>query len=168
MARRLRHWLGTLTSLVVLPGIIGVLLPWLITRWDVADWGIMQPLAMGLAYVLIIGGAWFLTHSYVRFAGEGAGTPSPLVPAEQLVVGGAYRFVRNPMYLAIFAVLAGQVLFFGSLWLVLYTIVIVIASVLFVRFYEEPRLERRFGEQYRRYREAVPAWWPRATPAHVN
>jgi protein-S-isoprenylcysteine O-methyltransferase Ste14 len=108
-----------------------------------------------------------LVDSFVRFVVEGAGTPAPPAATERLVVGGLYRYVRNPMYLAVLAALLGQALLFGQLVLVLYAAGVAAAVVAFVRWYEEPTLSRRFGPAYDSYRSAVPAWRPRLTPARL-
>ena len=77
------------------------------------------------------------------------------------MVGGLYRCVRNPMYLAVLATIAGQALLLGQLVLLLYGGGVAAAFVAFVRWYEEPALRRRFGATYDSYRRAVPGWWPR-------
>jgi protein-S-isoprenylcysteine O-methyltransferase Ste14 len=95
---------------------------------------------------------------------EGLGTPAPVAAPERLVVGGVYRFVRNPMYVAVLAAIVGQALLLGRLVLLLYAAGTWVAVAAFVRYYEEPTLTRRFGEDYEAYRRAVPAWWPRLRP----
>jgi protein-S-isoprenylcysteine O-methyltransferase Ste14 len=95
---------------------------------------------------------------------EGLGTPVPVAAPERLVVGGVYRNVRNPMYVALLAVIVGQALLLGQLGLLLYAAGIWVITAAFVRFYEEPALRRRFGADYEAYRRAVPAWWPRLRP----
>jgi protein-S-isoprenylcysteine O-methyltransferase Ste14 len=105
-----------------------------------------------------------LLQAFVRFVVEGVGTPAPVAPTERLVVGGLYRYVRNPMYLAVAAAIVGQALVLGQLILVPYAAAFVVAVAAFAHWYEEPTLHRRFGEQYDAYRRAVPAWWPRRKP----
>jgi protein-S-isoprenylcysteine O-methyltransferase Ste14 len=100
----------------------------------------------------------------IRFVLEGAGTPFPAAPTENLVVGGLYRYVRNPMYLAVIAIILGQAALLGSAALVIYAAIVWLIVASFVRFYEEPTLSRKYGEQYAAYRRAVRAWWPRTTP----
>ena len=80
------------------------------------------------------------------------------------MVGGLYRFVRNPMYVAVASMIAGQALLFRSAGVVAWLVVFLVAVVAFVKGYEEPRLAEQFGESYERYRRAVPGWWPRLTP----
>ena len=87
-----------------------------------------------------------------------------MAPTERLVVGGIYRHVRNPMYVAVLSIILGQALLFSS-WAVFgYGIVAAAAMVSFVRLYEEPTLARRYGAEYEAYRRAVPGWLPRLTP----
>ena len=81
-----------------------------------------------------------------------------------LVVGGLYRYVRNPMYLAVAATIVGQSAILGRPGLLLYAFGFGLAVAAFVHFYEEPTLARQFGAEYEAYRRAVPAWWPRPQP----
>jgi protein-S-isoprenylcysteine O-methyltransferase Ste14 len=81
-----------------------------------------------------------------------------------LVVEGPYRYVRNPMYLAVVAVIAGQALLLGQPGLLGYAAVVGGATAAFAHGYEEPTLSRQFGSEYEAYRRAVPAWWPRRHP----
>ena len=88
-----------------------------------------------------------LVQAFARFVREGLGTPAPVAPTETLVVGGLYRYVRNPMYLAVLATIVGQALLLGQPILLGYAFVVWIAFASFVRFYEEPHLTRRFGRE---------------------
>ena len=105
-----------------------------------------------------------LLHAFVHFVLEGIGTPAPLAPPEHLVVGGLYRYVRNPMYLALSATIVGQALVLAQPGLLLYAVVVAAAMVAFVYAYEEPTLSEQFGAEYDAYRQAVPAWRPRLPP----
>lgn len=114
---------------------------------------------MGLA--LTVAAIATLVSAFVQFVIEGIGTPAPVAPTQHLVVKGLYRYVRNPMYLAVIAAVAGQALLFGQAGLFVYAAVIAAAMFAFVRLYEEPYLSDRYGEEYEAYRRAVPGWWPR-------
>jgi protein-S-isoprenylcysteine O-methyltransferase Ste14 len=152
---------GSLTFLVLAPGIVAGLIPWLITGWSAHEW--WMPLrALGAA--LIAGGLLILLHAFARFVIDGVGTPAPTAPTERLVIGGPYRYVRNPMYLAVTALIVGQALLLGSAALVVYAAGIAAAFTTFVRAYEQPTLMRRYGDEYRAYCQAVPAWRPRRRP----
>ena len=78
------------------------------------------------------------------------------------MVGGLYRWVRNPMYLAVVACVAGQAGVFGRPALLAYAAGLLALIVAFVNGYEQPALASRFGADYEAYRRAVPGWWPRA------
>jgi protein-S-isoprenylcysteine O-methyltransferase Ste14 len=99
-----------------------------------------------------------------RLVVEGRGTPAPVAPTERLVVGGLYRHVRNPMYVAVTATIAGQALLLGRPWLLAYAAAFWCVTAAFVRLYEEPTLSARYGEEYAAYTRAVPGWWPRLRP----
>jgi protein-S-isoprenylcysteine O-methyltransferase Ste14 len=160
---RVRAWVGTIVFLFLAPGVVAGLIPWLITGWRVPDWGgWIWPVAI-VAGLLILSGIAVLLNAFARFA-RADGTPAPPVPTAHLVVVGPYRFVRNPMYVAVVAIILGQALLFGSLWTVLYAAVAMTAVALFVRFYEEPTLERTYGDEYRTYKANVRAWIPRLRP----
>jgi len=155
---------GSALFLAVVPGTVAGVIPWWITRWrftsPTADW---LPVRCGGALLLAASGG-FLIHAFARFVVDGIGTPAPIAPPEHLVVTGVYRYVRNPMYLAVTAALGGQALLFGQLWLMAYAVIFLLVTMCFVRWYEEPTLARQFGEQYQAYRSAVPGWWPRRHP----
>ena len=110
---------------------------------------------------LVAGGSAVLLHAFARFALDGLGTPAPVAPTAHLVVGGAYRHVRNPMYLAVGATILGQALILGRPGLLAYPAVFGAAVAAFVHGYEEPELARTYGAEYDAYRRAVPAWIPR-------
>jgi protein-S-isoprenylcysteine O-methyltransferase Ste14 len=138
----------------------------LVPYWITGGWiSAGPPPAVQVAGVaLLAGGLGVLAHTISRFVVEGLGTPFPAAPTEHLVVGGLYRYVRNPMYLAVIATILGQAAILGRTELVLYAAVVWVIVGSFVRFYEEPALASRHGEAYDAYRRAVRAWIPRATP----
>ena len=155
---------GSAVFFAVAPAVVAGLVPWWLTGWrsarPLAEWA---PLRV-VGGLLVVVGAGVLVHAFVRFAVEGLGTPAPVAPTEHLVVGGLYRYVRNPMYLAVLAAIVGQALLLWQVLLVPYAAVVALAFVLFVLGYEQPTLQRQFGPQYEAYRRAVPAWWPRRHP----
>jgi protein-S-isoprenylcysteine O-methyltransferase Ste14 len=140
---------------------MGVLVPYWLTGWESSDPSVALQVA---GAVLLAAGAGVLAQTVIRFAVEGRGTPFPGAPTEHLVVGGLYRYVRNPMYLAVIAIILGQAAILGRGVLVAYAAVFWAIVASFVRFYEEPTLSERYGEQYDAYRRAVRGWWPRTTP----
>jgi protein-S-isoprenylcysteine O-methyltransferase Ste14 len=162
-----RRWwaaAGSALFFVVAPGAVAGLVPWWLTGWQARGLpSYWAPLRL-LGATLLTTGVVVLVHSFARFVVEGSGTPAPVAPTERLVVGGLYRYVRNPMYVAVVATVVGQALLLGRPRLLLYAVVVFVTVASFVRWYEEPTLRRRFGAQYDAYARAVPAWWPRRHP----
>jgi protein-S-isoprenylcysteine O-methyltransferase Ste14 len=150
--------------LVLAPGVVAALIPWWLTRWRVEEpFPYWLPLRVVGAALFVVG-VGVLLQAFARFVFEGVGTPAPVAPTERLVVGGLYRYVRNPMYLAVAATIVGQALLLGRPILLVYAAAFLVVVAAFVRWYEKPTLRRRFGEEYEAYRRAVPGWWPRRTP----
>src|SRR3712207_5837311 len=105
-------------------------------RFDLSGGGVV-----GLP--LVVAGWWRLCDSvFMRFAHEGRGTLAPVDPPRFVVRGGAYRVVRNPMYIANVAIIVGTGLLVRSWWLLVWAAVVLIAFHLFVVAYEEPTLRR--------------------------
>jgi protein-S-isoprenylcysteine O-methyltransferase Ste14 len=166
--RRSYAAIGTTAFFFLAPGVVAGLIPWWLTRWEIrwpsSDWIAFQIVGT----VLILAGIMFLIHAFARFVSEGAGTPAPVAPTERLVIGGVYRYVRNPMYLAVLSVIVGQALVQGQLHLLAYAAIVAAIMVAFVRGFEEPVLSRQFGAEYDDYRRHVPGWWPRLHKPYRN
>jgi protein-S-isoprenylcysteine O-methyltransferase Ste14 len=154
---------GTTIFFFLAPGIVAGVVPWWISGWDVR-WP-MSGLAVAVMVVggvLVAAAAVVLIRAFVRFVTEGRGTPAPVAPTERLVIGGEYRYVRNPMYVAVITAILGQAMIFGSLPLLVYAAIVWAIMAAFVHWYEEPVLLERYGDEYQRYRQHVRAWLPRA------
>jgi protein-S-isoprenylcysteine O-methyltransferase Ste14 len=155
---------GTALFLVVVPGVVAGLIPWALTGWAAGEWAGRLGVLRVVGGVLVSAGIAVLLEAFARFVAEGRGTPAPVAPTQHLVVGGSYRYVRNPMYLAVGATILGQALLLARPILVVYATAFGIAVGSFVRLVEEPTLARRYGARYDAYRRAVPGWRPRRTP----
>ena len=152
------HDLSRMAQVVVL---LGISLCWALQR--TAAWrGACQFRWIG-AVLLALGGV-LLIETFSRFALQGLGTPAPIAPTKTLVVTGSYRFVRNPMYVAVVSLILGQALWFGSVGTLGWGAVVWLTVHAFVLAYEEPTLASTYGEQYDRYRANVRRWIPRLTP----
>jgi len=156
--------LGSALFFVVAPMMIAGVVPWLVTHWEFQApfAGVELTRVAGIA--LIIVGLPGLLDSFARFAIQGIGTPAPVAPTENLVVTGLYRYVRNPIYVAVVAIVLGQATLFGDARLLWYGAFLWLAFHLFVVAYEEPTLRETFGSEYEDYRANVPRWIPRLTP----
>ena len=157
---RVRHpALGTLVFFVAAPGTTAGLVPWLVTGWEGSPSGWDAVDLLGVLVGLV--GLTMVVACFVRFVREGRGTPAPTAPTEELVVGGLYRYLRNPMYVGVGLVIAGQCLAFRSLSLVVWLALFTVAVTVFVVAYEQPTLRARYGASYDAYCRSVPAVVPR-------
>ena len=153
--------LGSAAFFLVAPCVVAGVVPWLLTRWQFGPPWPASALFAVIGVLIMVGGAAVLGDAFVRFAWEGRGTPAPVAPTEELVITGPYRWVRNPMYLAVLAVIVGQALLLRQS----------VASdlrgrrgirVLHLRqVVRGARASERYGEAYRRYQASVPGWIPR-------
>jgi protein-S-isoprenylcysteine O-methyltransferase Ste14 len=147
-------------AVLLLPGVVTVAVPALIV-WRTGgsiDW-------LGLIGVPLIALGLLLVVSTIRlFATIGRGTLAPWDPTTRLVVRGPYRYVRNPMISGVLFILLGEAALFGSPALLLWFGLALAVNAVYMPLFEEPGLERRFGEEYERYRAHVPRWIPRVRP----
>jgi protein-S-isoprenylcysteine O-methyltransferase Ste14 len=161
---RLPPVLGSIAFLIVAPGTIAGLIPYWFSQYA------MQSPFLGFEPMRWIGiallglGAVLLIEAFARFALQGLGTPAPIYPTKTLVITGSYRFVRNPIYVAVTSLILGQALILGNLPILVYGLAVWILFHLFVLVYEEPTLKETFGAQYDAYRRGVRRWIPRLTP----
>jgi protein-S-isoprenylcysteine O-methyltransferase Ste14 len=161
---RVAPLIGSLVFFIIAPGTVAGWMPYWLTAWQ------MQPPLFGvrglrpIGVVLGAAGVVLLVDCFLRFALEGRGTPAPVAPTEALVASGPYRHVRNPMYIAVLTIIAGQALLLGSRALAAYAGAVWLLFHIFVIVYEEPTLRRRYGASYEAYRAHVDRWWPRIRP----
>jgi protein-S-isoprenylcysteine O-methyltransferase Ste14 len=162
---RARAWRSVLllpfNVLVVVPGVLLVTLRG-------GPFGARAPglaeATTGLAIACALLGTTLMVSTIGRFDREGHGTLAPWDPTQKLVVSGPYRYVRNPMISGVLFNLLAESLLFRSAGLALWFGGFFLANALYLPLFEEPGLERRFGDAYRRYRRAVPRWIPRLRP----
>jgi protein-S-isoprenylcysteine O-methyltransferase Ste14 len=162
--RRLWAIFGSAIFLVIAPGTLAGYVPWRISHWHIGTplLGISWFRLIGL--VLIAAGLPILLDSFTRFALQGLGTPAPIFPTRHLVVSGLFRFVRNPMYVAVVSLILGQGLFFSSASVLEYGVAVWMGFHLFVLLYEEPVLRKTYGREYEEFCSHVPRWIPRLRP----
>jgi len=156
--------LGSALFFVIAPCLLAGLVPWWMTRWEFRPPFLGLELTRAIGVLLIIAGVPGLVDSFVRFALQGLGTPAPIAPPQKLVVTGLYRYVRNPIYVAVVAIILGQAILFGDWRLMTYGGLMWLAFHAFVLTYEEPVLAQQFGVQYEDFRANVPRWIPRLSP----
>ena len=136
-------------------------MPAILIAWNGTDF---DPVRAALGAPFVAGGFAMWVWTVRLFARIGKGTLAPWDPTERLVIEGPYAHARNPMIAGVLAVLLGEALIFGSTAIAVWTAVFTAINHVFFLVYEERAVERRFGDEYRRYKENVPRWIPRRTP----
>lgn len=152
--------IGSAIFLVIAPGFVAGWLPWRISHWRFEEPFFGTAIFRFAGGILIVLGTIGLLDSFVRFAIQGLGTPAPVLPTRHLVVTGLYRYVRNPMYVAVVSTILGQGLLFGNVILLAYGGLVWFLMHLFVLVYEEPTLSASFGAEYNSFCLEVPRWIP--------
>lgn len=151
--------LKSLFFFILVPGLLMGYFPYLISTTDTE---LFVPGILGwLAFPLWFVGWTVMIWCFWIFIANGRGTPAPVDPPRNLVVVGPYRFVRNPMYAAGLTALFGWSLWSPSLALIAAPFLFFLAAHLFVTFYEEPTLKKKFGAAYDEYARRVPRWIPK-------
>ena len=158
MNSRANLWRTLIFVAFVGPGPVIGLAPWMLSGWH-----LITPIApwryVGL--LMILGGLIPLADSIARFLREGQGTPEPLHPTESLVVSELYRYVRNPMHVGVLTMIFGQAVFFANRHIAIYGACAAAVMHLFVVLYEEPTLQKKYGQEYVESLGQVSRWIPR-------
>jgi len=152
--------LRTIIFTVLLFGLVLGYLPWQILRLDAA---LGESLSMVLGYLgllLFISGAVLFFFGAYYLIWRGDGTPLPFAPPKRMVVAGPYAYLRHPMTLGLLLMISAEALWFYSVSLGLYAMLLTVLANAYLTYIEEPVLEKRFGDDYRAYQAAVPRWWP--------
>lgn len=153
--------LKSLLFTILVPGTVVVLIPYNLepAKFKILIFSFNFFHLAGLTF--FTAGALITFFCIWDFIFSGKGTPAPIDPPKELVIKRLYRFSRNPMYLGVLLLLIGEALFFRSISLLIYSGCIFLFFHLFVVYYEEPTLNRKFHNSYLRYCDAVPRWFPK-------
>lgn len=154
--------LKTLLWSVFVPGTLTTLVPYLLLSSKLELFPVGPSIFRFIGLIPIALGASFYLWCAWDFTFAGRGTPAPFDPPKEMVVRGLYRYVRNPMYVAALLVLTGEAILFESVLILIYAAIVFSVFHLWVFFYEEPTLRRKFGESYEKYCMKVSRWIPGA------
>ena len=149
-----------MTAFLALPGVVAGLVPALIACQDTSR--ILGGSKSG--FVIMGTGLGLLLWCVRDFIVAGRGTLAPWDPPKQLVDAGLYRWVRNPMYIAVVTIVIGWSIATGSVWLAGYGIALAVGFHVRVPYFEEPWLKRQFETKWTEYSNAVNRWLPRFRP----
>lgn len=153
-------------SIIILPGTVLVFIPaviLLITKDSGFHHNITSPdqIRFWLALLISAIGLTFSFWTAMLFRKIGKGTPAPWDPPKKMVIRGPYRHVRNPMIMSVLIILFAEALFFQSWPLILWMLIFFVGNSIYFPLVEERGLEKRFGEDYRKYKANVPRWIPK-------
>jgi protein-S-isoprenylcysteine O-methyltransferase Ste14 len=148
-----------LFAFLALPGMIGIVIPHVLFN---PIWRAGPLFAPGLAFVVL--GTALLLWCVREFYVSGKGTLAPWSPPRHLVTTGPYRFSRNPMYVAMSAVLIGWAVAFRSPQYGWYALFMMLAFHVRILLGEEPTLARKFGDAWSGYKTRAPRWIGRWRP----
>jgi len=144
---------------ILQPGLVAGLIPvWILGRKANNLFNKPWQLYQFSGFLVFVGGFLIMLICIISFAVKGRGTLSPADPTKKLVVTGLYRYSRNPMYIGVVMILTGEAIFFQSVSLWIYLLVVIIAFNIFILLHEEPRLQKDFGEEYKKYCQKVRRW----------
>src|SRR6266700_6175881 len=152
--------LKTLVFSILVPGTVAGGIPWLLLQ-GAAGPVLLLPSIWMVGFLPLLLGVGLYLWCAGAFTFIGKGTPAPIDAPRVLVVQGLYRWVRNPMYIAVLSVVIGEAILFRSILLAEYALVLWGVFHMFVVFVEEPSLRSQFGASYETYFRTVPRWLPR-------
>ena len=158
-----RH-ISSFAALIVMCFVI----PFLIIRFErqFSDHSLYTPAAslsvVGL--IICVAGLILLIAAIRMVILKGNGTIMPWDQTRILIIVGLYSHVRNPMIMSLIIILVGETILFASYGIALLAALNIVINTVYFIFFEEPGLEKRFGEQYIEYKKNVPRWIPRWKP----
>ncbi|WP_198153574.1 isoprenylcysteine carboxylmethyltransferase family protein [Thalassobacillus sp. C254] len=156
-------------SILLLPLNVTVIIPALLLFFfhNSVGWGVEPPitiLVVLIGAIIMILGLLLVILTIFQFATKGKGTLAPWDPPRKLVVSGPYQYTRNPMISGVVFILLGEVIIFGSIFLLVWFLFFTIVNYTYFIVGEEPKLQKQFGEDYGEYKRNVPRLFPRRTP----
>lgn len=151
-------------SSFILPVIVLIIVPLCIEK-DIT----IKPLpAFIIGVIIVVIGLYAITMTVSSIIRIGKGTLAPWSPSIHLVIGGMYGYVRNPMIIGVLTVLIGESIAIVSYKIFVWALCFFVINNIFFLIYEEPNLEKKFGDEYREYKKNVPRWIPRLKPFKSN
>ncbi|HVI46031.1 MAG TPA: isoprenylcysteine carboxylmethyltransferase family protein [Chitinophaga sp.] len=152
-----------LRDVLLLPFVVTVIVPYLV--YDPEQRLIPDHMLLKCAGIIaLLAGLTLLVTTVLLFARIGKGTLAPWQPTQKLVISGPYRHCRNPMISGVLLILISETLLLHSTNLLITSVLFFVINTLYFIYSEEPGLEERFGEDYRRYKRQVPRWVPKMSP----
>jgi protein-S-isoprenylcysteine O-methyltransferase Ste14 len=148
----------------ILPVTVLVIVP----LWVEENWTVRLSFHLFAGLIIAVIGLTIMALTISSFITIGKGSLAPWSPPKKLVIKGLYRYVRNPMILGVLTVLLGEALGVWSKNILVWAGEFFIINIIYFIIYEEPNLEKRFGDEYREYKKHVSMWIPRRTPYYPD
>lgn len=154
---------GWIKAIILLPFNVAVLIPAIILFLSGYQFHFNRPVFVVTGIILILLAFLLAANTMYLFNTQGHGTAAPWEPPKKLVIKGPYRYVRNPMITSVLMFLLGEYLILDALPILIWTGVFFAANIIYFPLVEEKELEKRFGKEYKEYKQHVPRWFPRLT-----
>jgi protein-S-isoprenylcysteine O-methyltransferase Ste14 len=164
MLRHLRAFVLPVAAVVIIPFLLVIKF----TPFSIEYYELILPMQIALGLVLFSLGLFLMVVTVRIFILKGNGTLAPWDPTKRLVVCGIYQYTRNPMITGVALMLLGESAFFANWLLLAWFGTFVAANTVYFKLFEEPGLEKRFGNEYFGYRKNVPMWIPRRRPRSLT
>jgi protein-S-isoprenylcysteine O-methyltransferase Ste14 len=156
-----------LRDIIILPFTVTVVIPWL--NYNKKQGFIPGNIVTKISGLLFfIAGLSLFLYTVWLFRTFGKGTLAPWTPTQKLIIRGPYKYCRNPMITGVLSVLIGESLFLHSTNILTWACTFFVINNIYFVLLEEPGLDERFGDEYKRYKQNVPRWIPRFRPYPGN
>jgi protein-S-isoprenylcysteine O-methyltransferase Ste14 len=134
--------------------------PWLALQFDAS----FPPIAIGwLRYVgiaMCVIGIPLSLYCAIIIITPGTSRPAPYDAGGTFTVAGPYLYMRNPFMLGVILSLWGEAILLMRIVMIAYAFILTWVIYFWVIFFEEPALTEGLGNEYLRYKKAVPRWFP--------
>jgi len=151
-------------DIIALPFTVTVIVPYFIHNPEKRFFTTNDILIQSIGVLLASAGVSLFLYTVYLFKTFGSGTLAPWTATKKLVIRGPYKYCRNPMITGVLFILMGETLFLQSRNILIWTITFFFINTIYFILKEEPDLEKRFGEPYKKYKAKVPRWIPSINP----
>jgi len=148
-------------AIVILPFNVIITIPCLLLYFAGYQYKTPPLLHTIIGLLLLLFGSALAVWTMVLFCKIGKGTPAPWAAPKHLVVEGPYKIVRNPMLTGVLSILSAEALLLNTVIIFYWVLLFFVINCFYFKFIEEKGLERKFGDDYIKYRKNVPMWIPK-------
>lgn len=150
-----------LKAIFILPFNAIIVIPALILYFSDYAYKTPNTIFLIISLLLLSIGIFLLVWTIVLFYNVGKGTLAPWNPPKKIVVKGPYRYVRNPMIIGVLLILIAEYFLLNSVEILYWALLFFVINTIHFYLFEEKQLEKKFKQDYKRYKQNVPMWIPR-------